>query len=94
MTNWKGYGKKRSWNDLRYYTGICLEELRATTKISSDNSRCSVWDLNPRLPEYEADDTHWIAKFGGFAEENVKVVDSAGRSNCFTVTETARTLVL
>jgi hypothetical protein len=31
----KGCGRKRSWTNLRYYPGICLEKLRkATKKIS------------------------------------------------------------
>jgi hypothetical protein len=30
--NWKGYGRKRSWPNLRCYPGICLERLRKTTK--------------------------------------------------------------
>jgi hypothetical protein len=30
--NWKGFGTQQSWPNLRYYPGICLEELRKTTK--------------------------------------------------------------
>jgi hypothetical protein len=32
--NWKGYGRKWSWPNLRYYPGIFLEGLWKTTKIS------------------------------------------------------------
>jgi hypothetical protein len=28
VMNWKGRGRKRSWPNLRYCPGICLEELR------------------------------------------------------------------
>jgi hypothetical protein len=34
LMNWKGYGRKRSQPNLRYYPGICLEELRKTIKAS------------------------------------------------------------
>jgi hypothetical protein len=44
--NWKGCGRKRSWPNLRYYPGICLEGLRKTTKNLSQDSRSP--------PEYEA----------------------------------------
>jgi hypothetical protein len=30
--NWKGYGRKQSWLNLKYYTGIWLEELRKIQK--------------------------------------------------------------
>jgi hypothetical protein len=32
IMNWKGYGRKRSWRNLRYYLGICLEGLKKNTK--------------------------------------------------------------
>jgi hypothetical protein len=32
--NWKGFGTKKSWPNLRYYPGILQEELRKTTKPS------------------------------------------------------------
>jgi hypothetical protein len=32
--NWKGYGRKQSQPNLRYYPGICLEGLRKTRKTS------------------------------------------------------------
>jgi hypothetical protein len=32
--NWKGYERKLSWPNLSYYTGISLEGLRKTMKIS------------------------------------------------------------
>jgi hypothetical protein len=32
--NWKGYGRKRSWPNLRQYPGIFLEGLREITKNS------------------------------------------------------------
>jgi hypothetical protein len=53
--NWKGYERKRSSNNLwqAYYTGICLEGLRKTTKFFQD-SRSLGRDLNQGSPEYEA----------------------------------------
>jgi hypothetical protein len=30
--NWKGYGRKRSWPNTSYYTGICLDGLGKITK--------------------------------------------------------------
>jgi hypothetical protein len=52
--NWKGCGWKRSWPNLRYYPGICLEGLRKTTKILSQDSRHPGRDLNQGSPEEEA----------------------------------------
>jgi hypothetical protein len=34
MMNWKGFGRKLSWRNLRYYPGIRLEGLTKTKKIS------------------------------------------------------------
>jgi hypothetical protein len=34
MKNWKGFGRKWSWPNLRYYPGIHLEGLRKTTENS------------------------------------------------------------
>jgi hypothetical protein len=33
LINGCGYGRTRSWPNSKYYTGICLEGLRKTTKI-------------------------------------------------------------
>jgi hypothetical protein len=46
-------GRKRSWINLRYYAGICLEVLEKTTKTLSQNRRSTGRDLNPGPPEYE-----------------------------------------
>jgi hypothetical protein len=50
--NWKGYERKRWWCNLRYYTSICLEGLRKTTKKS-----VRMPDFGPRFesepPEYK-----------------------------------------
>jgi hypothetical protein len=54
IMNWKVYGRKRSWPNLRYYSGICLEELRKTTNTLSQGSRSLGRDLNSRPPEYKA----------------------------------------
>jgi hypothetical protein len=47
-------GRKRSWPNLRYHPGICLEGLRKDTETLSQYSRSPGRDLNPRPPEYEA----------------------------------------
>jgi hypothetical protein len=47
--NWKGYGTKLSWPNLRYYTGIFLEGLRKITLNFSQVSR----GLNLGSPEAE-----------------------------------------
>jgi hypothetical protein len=49
----KGYRRKWSWPNLRYYPGILLERLRKTTKTLSQDSWFPVCDLKPRFPEYE-----------------------------------------
>jgi hypothetical protein len=49
----RGFGRRRSWPDLRYYFGTCLEVLRKNTKIISQDSRSPGRDLNPGPPEYE-----------------------------------------
>jgi hypothetical protein len=35
--NWKGCGRKVSWPNLIYYPGICLQRLKKTTKILSQD---------------------------------------------------------
>jgi hypothetical protein len=49
---WKGGGRKRSWPNLRYYAGICLEGLK-NHKNLSEYSRSPRRDLGPTRPEYE-----------------------------------------
>jgi hypothetical protein len=50
MMNWKGYGRKQSWRNLRY----CLEEERKTTKTFSQDSRYPGLYLNLGDSEHEA----------------------------------------
>jgi hypothetical protein len=52
--NWKGYGRKRSWPNLRLFPIICLGELSKTTKNLNQNRQSPDRDLNPGPPEYEA----------------------------------------
>jgi hypothetical protein len=54
MMNLKGFGRKPSWPNLRYYPGIRVVRLRKTTKPMSQGSRSPGRDLNPGPPEYEA----------------------------------------
>jgi hypothetical protein len=51
--NCEGCGRKRPRTDLRYYRGICLEELRKTTRNLSQDGRCLGRGFNPGPPEYE-----------------------------------------
>jgi hypothetical protein len=51
---WKGWERKLSWPNLKYYPGICLEGLRKTTKNIGQDSRSPGPDLNSGPPEYEA----------------------------------------
>jgi hypothetical protein len=46
-------GRKRSWVDLKCYTGIHVEGLRKTTKYLSEDIRSPDRDLNPRPREFE-----------------------------------------
>jgi hypothetical protein len=44
---WTGCERKRQWPDLMYYTHICLEGLRATTKsVSTSDLRAENWIRN------------------------------------------------
>jgi hypothetical protein len=44
--NWKGYGRKWSWPNLRYYPRISLEVLRKTMENLSQYSWTLGQDLN------------------------------------------------
>jgi hypothetical protein len=54
MLNCKGFGRKRSWPNLRHYPGILVEGLREIIKNLSEDSRSQDRELNLRPPEYEA----------------------------------------
>jgi hypothetical protein len=45
--NWKGFGRKWTWSDLRYYPGIYLEGVRKNKEKVSQNIRFPGRDLNP-----------------------------------------------
>jgi hypothetical protein len=51
--NFKGYERKWSWPNLRYYAGISLGRLRRTTKNLSKGILSLGRDLNPGPAEYE-----------------------------------------
>jgi hypothetical protein len=53
IVNWKGYGRKQLWLNLRFHAIICLERLRKTTKASVSITSLP-WDLNLGPPEYKA----------------------------------------
>jgi hypothetical protein len=40
VNNCKGYGRKRSWPNLRHYPGIFLEGMKKITKKKSHNRQC------------------------------------------------------
>jgi hypothetical protein len=52
--NLKGFGRKRSWPNLRYYPGIRLKRVRKTSKTSIKIAGHRSRDLNPEPSEYEA----------------------------------------
>jgi hypothetical protein len=54
MINWKEFGTKQSWSNLRYYPGICVEGLRKTRKTLRQDSWSPGRDLNPGPAEKEA----------------------------------------
>jgi hypothetical protein len=49
--NWKGYGRKWSWPNLRQYPSICLETQKKHEKFRSNPSLGQ--DLNMGPPKYE-----------------------------------------
>jgi hypothetical protein len=51
--NWKGYGRKRSWANLRYHPDIWLKVLRKPTRNLNQCIRSADQDLNPGPHEYE-----------------------------------------
>jgi hypothetical protein len=54
MMNWKVCGRKRSWHNLMYYSGICLEGLTKPTKNLSQDSRYPGRNFIPAPSEYDA----------------------------------------
>jgi hypothetical protein len=54
IMTWEGCGRIRQCPALRYYTGGCLEGVRKTTKILSQDNRFLGRELGPKLAEYEA----------------------------------------
>jgi hypothetical protein len=53
--NLKGYERKWSLPNKRYYLGICLKTMRKTTKNLSQDSQYSSRDSDPGPPGYEAE---------------------------------------
>jgi hypothetical protein len=51
--NWKGYGRKWLWPNLRYCPWICVEVLRETMKNLSHGNWFLGQELNRRPPKYE-----------------------------------------
>jgi hypothetical protein len=55
MKNWKGWGRKRPWPTLEYYTGIFVEKLSKTTKNLSHHSRRAGRDSNRAPLKYKSE---------------------------------------
>jgi hypothetical protein len=53
--NFKGCGRKLTWLNLRYHSGICLEGLKETTKKTSQYTRCPKRASNLGLSEYKSE---------------------------------------
>jgi hypothetical protein len=53
--NRKGCGRNKSYLILRYYSGICLEEMKRTVKHINGDSRCPDRDSNRPLPKYKSE---------------------------------------
>jgi hypothetical protein len=54
IMNLKGYGRKQSSPNLRYYPGFCLMDVKKTTKRLSNDSQSLSQDRNRGPPEYKA----------------------------------------
>jgi hypothetical protein len=52
--NWKGCERKQPCANVRYYTGICLEQLQKTAKNLRQVCQSPGRDLNPVTSEQEA----------------------------------------
>jgi hypothetical protein len=64
-------GRKQSWNNISHYPGICLQELRKTTKKISHNSESLGYDLNLGSPTYKAGVlTTWLQSHNGNVRQN------------------------
>jgi hypothetical protein len=70
MENWK-----RSWPNLRYYPGICLDGLSKTTRNLSQDSRSAFRDLNPEPPEQEPSSSVSIVSDYGLEGRAIEVVN-------------------
>jgi hypothetical protein len=65
--NWRGRGRKRCRRDLRYYSGICMEELKTTTKSSVGIANARP-HLNQGPPKYETGS--WLFHRDGSTDQN------------------------
>lgn len=52
--NWKLYGRKQSWSNLRQKFDICLKGHRKITKYLSQDGQSLAQDFKLGLPKYEA----------------------------------------
>jgi hypothetical protein len=82
--SWKGYGRKLSWPNLRYYPGICLEGLRKTKKNLSQDSR------SPGRDE-PASATTWTWRSVCFSSRDWGRVGARVNSPCLSITSWRRT---
>jgi hypothetical protein len=83
--NWTGCASKGSFRNLRYYYGICLEELRKLTVSCIESYSC--WGLIFELTENEAamiDDEfefHCLAENSELEHTAVTSVNIKGKTN-------------
>jgi hypothetical protein len=52
--NWKGFGKKRQWSNLRYYPGIHVNGLSKIKNNLGQENEYAGLDLNPVPAAFEA----------------------------------------
>jgi hypothetical protein len=72
MMDWKVFAMKRSWPNLRLYSGIGLEELSKTTKNLSHDSRFLGRDLNAGSPKHKTGVTTTFGSTHGGHKECIK----------------------
>jgi hypothetical protein len=76
--NWKGCGRKQLWSNFRYYPGTCLEELRRTTKKSSQARGLSGQRFKPGSSRIRSRTVNHSAVTFGDDREEKKVVRRVG----------------
>jgi hypothetical protein len=72
MKNWKGFGRKLSWLNLRYHPGIRLEGLRKIARNLNQDSRLLGPRMESRTSRIQSRSiNHKTTTFGGRVVVNV-----------------------